>query len=209
MAPRAPLPAHCAGQSPHGRPARGRGALCGVARVRGAYARPTHAHSGAVRDHFTDVGATYARFSADQAVATSAIEYCAACARDGAKEFYVGYTALYMASSKGHIDAVRALLAAGANVDALTSRGATPLWCRACGHADAVRALLEAGAYVETPCDSKRPLHVASLQGHMVAATLLLDAGADANALDNLNRSPFSCATTIAMRALILARGGV
>ena len=127
-----------------------------------------------------------------------------------AKEFYVGYTALYMASSKGHIDAVRALLAAGANVDALTSRGATPLWiAAACGHADVVRALLAVGAYVETPCDSKRPLHVASLQGHVVAATLLLDAGADANALDNLNRSPFSCATTIAMRALILARGGM
>ena len=97
-----------------------------------------------------------------------------------AKDIFTGWTALHWASTNGHADAMRALLAAGANVEAVAAAFAG--W---------------------------RPLHTATLYGSVTAATLLLDAGADVNALDNRGRSPLSWAKTPAMCALLAARGGM
>ena len=124
------------------------------------------------------------------------------------------WTALHCASWKDHADAVRALLAAGAYIEAASNSGRTPLSIAAqLGHTDTVRELLAAGANFEAVASGfyyvRRPLHAASVNGHVAAATLLLDAGADVNALDNDGRSPLACAQTPAMRALLVARGGV
>ena len=59
----------------------------------------------------------------------------------------VGATSLYIASECGQFGVVRELLARGANVNAATTFGRTPLiqasWH---GHVEVVRALLSAGA---------------------------------------------------------------
>ncbi len=124
-----------------------------------------------------------------------------------------GWTALHYASWKGHADTVRALLAAGVNVDAASNNGITPLWETASyGHTGVMRELLTAGADIEAAVARLydwRPLHVASIYNHEAAATLFLDAGAAVNALDNRGYSPLRYAKTPAMRALLVARGGV
>ena len=124
-----------------------------------------------------------------------------------------GATALFMASYKGHTDALRALLAAGANVDATeTFSCRTPLWmASANAHTEVIRALLAAGANVEAAAflNGWRPLHAASHNDRAAAATLLLDAGAAVNALADNGDSPLTLAKTPAMRALLAARGGV
>ena len=122
-----------------------------------------------------------------------------------------GQTALNWASWKGHTDAVRTLLAAGATADEANNDGVTPLDLAAhAGHTDAMRALLAAGADVEVAGNfGWRPLHTASVFSQGAAVTLLLDAGADVNALDSAGRSPLALAETPAMRALLVARGGV
>jgi hypothetical protein len=50
---------------------------------------------------------------------------------------------------------------------------------------------------------------MAASRSHEAVVTLLLDAGADANARDNGGRSSMAYARTLAMRALLAARGGV
>ena len=59
----------------------------------------------------------------------------------------VGFTPLYLASQRGHVECVRLLLAAHAATDLTAPDGATPLMI-AChqGHARVVECLLQAGA---------------------------------------------------------------
>lgn len=53
-------------------------------------------------------------------------------------------------ASAGHVDIVRLLIAHGADVNAVSSSGNTPLmYACAGGHEECVRALLENGANVE------------------------------------------------------------
>ena len=59
----------------------------------------------------------------------------------------LGRTPLMAAAQGGHVKAIRALLAAGANVNAADSQGWTALMAAAAeGHTDAVKILLNAGA---------------------------------------------------------------
>ena len=91
-----------------------------------------------------------------------------------AKDLVHSFTALHWASWKGHVDAVRALLAAGANVEAASTGGVTSLieaLGRGYRHTEVVRALLAVGADVEAAAagfDGRRPLHFASQGGHVV-----------------------------------------
>jgi hypothetical protein len=63
-----------------------------------------------------------------------------------------GSAALHLACERGHVEVVDALLAGGANVDAETGMGATPMMVAvAGGHEGCVALLLEAGAQVNSP----------------------------------------------------------
>ena len=128
-----------------------------------------------------------------------------------AREGWRGHTALMWAAAEGHLAALEALIAAGAEVDARSSTGGAPvmrsffeagepddaksaarptglsalLFAVREGHTDAVRLLLAAGADVSgTAPDGTSPLAVAVINAHYALAELLLDEGADPNVAD-------------------------
>ncbi|KAH8649881.1 hypothetical protein BX600DRAFT_528913 [Xylariales sp. PMI_506] len=90
-------------------------------------------------------------------------------------------TSLQVASRQGHLDIVRTLLSAGANVNAKGGYHGTALSCASsAGHVDIVRTLLDARADVSVK--EKRPhcaLCVSSVNSHFEVVAALLAAGAD------------------------------
>lgn len=90
-----------------------------------------------------------------------------------------GDTALMIASFKGNLPAVEALLARGAQVQ---HEGWTPLHYAATGGHDAVaRLLIEKGAQLDARSpNNTTPMMMAAWSGHIYTVKLLLDAGADA-----------------------------
>lgn len=99
-----------------------------------------------------------------------------------------GFRALHVAATAGSTGAVRALLAAGAHVDARSSTpgcfgGIRPLHAAvAAGHAAVVTALLARLAKVDAADDAGfTALHLAAMTGHTRIAKALLVAGADPN----------------------------
>lgn len=93
----------------------------------------------------------------------------------------VAATPLYVAAEYGHPEIMKALIAAGATIDATTSGGNTPLQraaesgCGAC-----VEVLLAAGANPRAGTGLP-PLHLAVKQGHAGVVGFLLDAGESVN----------------------------
>jgi ankyrin repeat protein len=86
------------------------------------------------------------------------------------------------AARNGDVEAVRSLLAEGADVNTAQGDGMTGLhWAAEGGHAAVADLLLAAGAAVEarTRVGGYTPLHLASRSGHGSIANALLDAGAD------------------------------
>ena len=83
---------------------------------------------------------------------------------------------LYVACTKGHVDAARLLLDNGAAVDrARPHDGMTPLWA-ACakGQVDAARLLLDRGADVDRALkDGNTPLSIAKRYRHSSIVALL------------------------------------
>lgn len=105
---------------------------------------------------------------------------------------YGGRPLLRLAIEAGQADAVRSLLAFGANATSRDSVGWTPLhWaCAACGGdaAEMVRLLLEFGADPNARADDGwTPLHAASFR--LAGAALLLAAGADPDARRSRGRT--------------------
>jgi hypothetical protein len=92
-----------------------------------------------------------------------------------------GVTALLAASSQGHLECVRALLEAGADVAHASETGVTSLIAASReGNRDCVYALLDAGSDVAHAAHSGwTALMTASLQGHLECVRALLEAGAD------------------------------
>jgi len=104
---------------------------------------------------------------------------------------HTGYTPLTWAADRGHLEVVRALLAAGANARATTvcstARGWTALHsASSCNDVHVVRALLAAGADVGAvySVNLHAPLHCAAVAGGVDVVCELLAAGADAALAD-------------------------
>ena len=107
-----------------------------------------------------------------------------------------GRTPLYVACTKGHIDAARLLLDKGAAVDRARNNGSTPLYA-ACfnGHVEVTRLLLNKGAEVDRANDGGgTPLFVACQEGRADAARLLLDNGAKVDMAEKDGRTPLDIA---------------
>jgi ankyrin repeat protein len=88
---------------------------------------------------------------------------------------------LIEASENGHIDVVRELLAAGADVHAYDDHALR--WSSENGHVDVVKVLLDAGANVHANNDLA--LRWASYSGHVDVVKVLLAAGANLHADDD------------------------
>ena len=103
---------------------------------------------------------------------------------------------LHVSSAKGAVEIVEKLLNAGANPNAVNTRGYAPLHVAAMvGQTAIAEALLNAGAepgqvpreaadsgYAMKHCAGTTPLHFAAQAGHADIVDALLAAGADANA---------------------------
>ena len=102
-------------------------------------------------------------------------------------------TPLFWSAMYGRLEVVRALIEAGADVNAKTNNDVSPLYmCAQEGHLEVARALIEAGADVNAKGKYDRtPLHSSAEYGHLEVARLLIDNGADVNAKeDDMGRSP-------------------
>ena len=121
-------------------------------------------------------------------------------------------SALFVAVLQGNMDAVEALLDAGADPNAKQSpEGSTPLGVAANrGWESIVRLLLKRGAKVDGPARTlQTPLHLAAREGNTAVVRILLDAGASRTALDFERKTPFERADQgghLAVMRLLYAR---
>ncbi|XP_073505669.1 ankyrin repeat and KH domain-containing protein 1-like [Phyllobates terribilis] len=122
-------------------------------------------------------------------------------------------TPLMEASQEGHLELVKYLLSAGANVHASTATGDTAL-TYACenGHTDVAEALLQAGADLEHESEGGRtPLMKAARAGHLCTVQFLISKGANINqATANNDHTVVSLACAgghLAVVELLLAKG--
>ena len=128
-----------------------------------------------------------------------------------------GRTLLHEASAQGNLRMVRLLLGLGADPNARTAGGHTPLYCvanecRVSGGSNVVRALVRAGAHVNARSDAKRStaLHMAARRGNREIAEALVDCGADINARDSAGNTPLRRATNCrkaGVALLLVSRG--
>ncbi len=117
------------------------------------------------------------------------------------------------AAMRDDADAVRALLAEGADVNAARGDGMTGLhWAALNGNAEIARLLIGAGAALEagTRLGAHRPLHVAARAGHGEVVETLVDAGADVAALTETGAVPlhFAAASGDLRAVTALLEGG-
>lgn len=94
-----------------------------------------------------------------------------------------GMSSLHVAAHKGDDAMMRVFLANGANPEAATGAGQTPLFFASQGgHVAAIQLLVDRGTDVNVvDKDNRTPLCVAAQGGHVAAIQLLVDRGADLN----------------------------
>jgi ankyrin repeat protein len=117
------------------------------------------------------------------------------------------------AARRGDREVVRALLKAGADVNAAEGDGTTALhWAARSGDADLVQMLVSAGANVRatTRLGAYTPLMMAAQAGHSAAVAALLAGGADVEARTTTGTTPlmFAAQSGDTRTATMLVEGG-
>jgi hemoglobin len=133
------------------------------------------------------------------------------------RERYASRTLLHEAASQGDLPTVELLLRLGADPNATTVGGHTPLYCLANEYQGSqggsiVHALAQSGANIDANDGVKRctPLHMAARRGNLEVAEALLDCGAQIDARDSLRDSPLRRAVNCEkpqVASLLLERG--
>lgn len=104
---------------------------------------------------------------------------------------YWGNTALHVAISYGHIEAVKALITVVQSATEAGYLGDAIHQAARWGRADIVKVLLDAGANVNQPKDNgSQPLHLAASAGNADCVQALLDAGAYLTCADHTGKTP-------------------
>lgn len=103
----------------------------------------------------------------------------------------LGETALHMLVLGSSVDAVRALIRLGAEIDAVCFAGETPLSLAASiGQPEMVHALLDAGARIGAERQYQPTLHRAVRSGNLEVVRLLVAAGASINEQADFAEAP-------------------
>jgi len=111
--------------------------------------------------------------------------------------FSTGSEDVLEAARKGEVEAVRLLLAGGADVNIASGDGMTPLhWAAERGESEIARLLLAAGADVTagTRIGAYTPLHLAAKRGRTGVSRLLIEAGAAVTATTESGVTPLHLA---------------
>ena len=102
------------------------------------------------------------------------------------------FTALHQACQHGMFDVAKWLVDAGAPLEAVTNKDATPLLTASQnGHADIVRLLLSKNVNLKAGMlDNGTALHLACFNGHAAVCVELLAAGASLTAVNTIGETP-------------------
>jgi len=134
-------------------------------------------------------------------------------AREGGEED--GDTCLITAARNGHLDICRLLIDKGAQLEAKSLNGMTPLHHVSIeGHVEVVRLLCDRGADVEARNRwGRRPLHRAAINGHIsVVKELIEERNAEINARDKQGGTALRDArqgNNADVAAYLVSRGGI
>ncbi|KAI3991302.1 hypothetical protein MKX01_034621 [Papaver californicum] len=104
------------------------------------------------------------------------------------------YGPIHLAAEGGHLEIMRLLLLKGANFDALTSDGRTPLQLAVAEHRrESVKLLLanDARTDIGSTIDGETPLHLAANLGDEQMVKLLLQKGANKYIHDKYGKTPY------------------
>jgi len=116
------------------------------------------------------------------------------------------YDTLHLAAEAGDTEACKALIAAGADVNAQTHNGSTPLhWAK---NAEVCEVLIAYGADVNAQThNGNTPLHLAAYTGRLSVCEPLIAAGADVNAQDCEGATPLHSAKNAEVCETLIAHG--
>ncbi|KAF8947555.1 26S proteasome non-ATPase regulatory subunit 10 [Haplosporangium gracile] len=115
-------------------------------------------------------------------------------------------------TSVGNVEITTLLLSKGANVNAKTETGTTPLhYASSKNHLDVARILLDKGADPKLDDDNKQtPLHRAAVRGYTPLTKLLIEKGSRINTPDSVRNTPLhlACQDEHGETALALLEAG-